>query len=60
MPESNSTAPTLSGKPAKPSKPYPDFPLTAHPVGQSCKKIGGRIPYFGPWEVPSAKRKLWL
>jgi integrase len=52
MSESNSTAPTSKGKPAKPSKPYPEFPLTAHPVGYWCKKIRGKIHYFGPWSDP--------
>jgi integrase len=33
-----------------PSKPYPDFPLTAHPNGQWCKRIKGKLYYFGPWE----------
>lgn len=28
-------------------KPYPEFPLTAHRNGQLCKKINGRIHYFG-------------
>jgi integrase len=37
---------------AKPQKPYPDFPLTAHPTGRWCKKIRGVIHYFGRWEDP--------
>jgi integrase len=36
----------------KPSKPYPEYPLTAHPAGYWCKKIRGKIHYFGPWEDP--------
>jgi hypothetical protein len=27
-----------------PPKPYPEFPLTAHPNGQWCKKIRGKGP----------------
>lgn len=29
------------------SKPYPEFPLSRHSTGQWCKKIGGKIHYFG-------------
>jgi hypothetical protein len=49
MSDSHSTAPTPTGKPAK---PYKEFPLTAHPAGQWCKKIRGKIHYFGPRSDP--------
>jgi hypothetical protein len=39
MPERHST---------KPAKPSPEFPLTAHPAGYWCKKIRGKLHYFGP------------
>src|ERR1700730_9200327 len=39
-----------STAPGKPGKPYPEFPLTAHPAGYWCKKIRGKIHYFGPWD----------
>ncbi len=38
----------------KPAKPYPGFPLTAHPNGQWCKKIRGRVHFFGVWADPMA------
>ena len=38
----------------KPAKPYPSFPLTAHLNGQWCKKIRGRIHFFGVWADPDA------
>jgi integrase len=60
MSNTNSTPSTTSGKPAKPSKPYPDFPLTAHPVGQWCKKIRGKIHYFGPLSDPDAALAAYL
>lgn len=33
----------------RPPKPYPDFPLGAHPGGMWQKKILGKIHYFGRW-----------
>ena len=36
----------------KPDKPYPEFPLYAHPSGQWAKTIKGRKWYFGPWNKP--------
>ena len=30
------------------AKPYPEFPLTAHPSGRWCKKHHGTQHYFGP------------
>jgi integrase len=54
------TAPAPSGKPAKPDKPYPEFPLTAHPAGYWCKKIRGTIHYFGPWADPDGALAKYL
>jgi integrase len=57
MSESHSTLPPASGKPAK---PYPEFPLTAHPAGYWCKKIRGKLHYFGPWADPDAALNKYL
>ncbi len=46
--------------PVKPDKPYPDFPLTAHPAGYWCKKIRGKIHYFGRWDAPDAALAKYL
>src|SRR5438552_14934534 len=45
---------------AKPAKPFADFPLTAHPAGYWCKKIRGKIHYFGPWDVPDGSLAKYL
>lgn len=44
----------------KPSKPYPSFPLTAHNNGQWCKKIHGKIFFFGVWADPQEALQNYL
>jgi integrase len=44
----------------KPGKPYPSFPLTAHPNGQWCKKIRGKVHFFGVWADPDAALASYL
>lgn len=44
----------------KPSKPFPSFPLTAHPNGQWCKKILGKLHFFGVWADPDAAHQNYL
>ena len=39
---------------AKPRKPYAGFPLTPHPSGRWCKKIRGKLHYFGKLDTPEA------
>jgi integrase len=60
MSEAHSTEASTPSKPAKPAKPYPDFPLTAHPAGYWCKKIRGKLHYFGPWDDPDAALAKYL
>lgn len=41
-------------KSKKPEKPRPDFPLTPHSNGSWCKRIRGKLHYFGRWDDPDA------
>ena len=56
----HSTPTKHSRKSGKPVKPQKDFPLTAHPSGQWCKKVLGKIYYFGTWDDPQAAFKRWI
>src|SRR5262245_43092057 len=62
MSEVNSTpspAADKTDKPAKISKPRPDYPLTPHRAGYWCKKIRGVLYYFGPrWKPGDAAAAL--
>jgi integrase len=56
---SHSTRKSQNGK-SKPSKPYPEYPLTAHPAGYWCKKIRGKLHYFGKWDDPDGALAKYL
>ena len=42
------------------AKPYPEFPLTAHPTGRWCKKVRGPVIFFGKIDDPQAALDKWL
>jgi hypothetical protein len=42
------------------AKPYPEFPLTGHPTGRWCKKVRGRVIFFGKIDDPQAALDKWL
>ena len=45
----------------RPSKPSRDFPLFAHRNGQWCKKVKGKLCYFGTFDAgPDKALKKWL
>jgi integrase len=56
----NSIAFRRNRKPEKPKKPHQDYPLTSHPNGQWCKKVRGKVHFFGVWADPQAALDLWL
>ena len=41
------------------AKPYPAFPLTAHPTGRWCKKVLGKIHFFGKLDDWKAALEKW-
>jgi hypothetical protein len=56
MPKSTSAKPTRQ----KPRKPSSSFPLTPHNNGQWCKKIRGKVHFFGTWEAPQGALDNYL
>ena len=44
----------------KPKKPYAEYPLTAHANRQWCKKIKGKVHFFGVWNDPDAALAKYL
>ncbi len=49
-----SSTSTRARKSPRPAKPYAGFPLTPHPSGRWCKKIRGKLHYFGKIAEPDA------
>ena len=50
----------MQKKKLKPDKPRKDFPLSPANNGQWCKKIRGKIYYFGVWGSPDASEAEYL
>jgi len=50
----------MADKSRKPTKPHPSYPLTAHQNGQRCKKIRGKVPFFGVSAEPEAALERYL
>ena len=50
----------MSKQKQKPQKPRKDFPLGAASNGQWCRKIRGRVHYFGVWASPDDAEAEYL
>lgn len=54
------TGSSTAAEPQRPEKPYPEYPLSVHASGKWCKKVRGRIYYFGAWDDPIRALNEWL